>query len=75
MGDAATLDAFVPTRACGAAGWRSSFAEDLGGVEALQRGCHSAAFDGGHFSPVLDTPTHHFHRWATRRFAAPETTE
>lgn len=71
VGDAATAEEFAPTRASVAAGWRSIFAEDLGVLEALQRGRLSPAFGGGHFSPVLDTPTHHFHRWVASRFAAP----
>jgi len=75
VGDAATADAFAPTRASVVTGWRSIFAEDIDVVEALQRGRNSPAFDGGHFSPVFDTPTHHFHRWVTRRFAAHEITE
>ena len=73
VGDAATADDFTATRASVAAGWRSIFAEDLGVVEAVQRGRHFPAFDGGHFSPVLDTPTHHFHRWVARRFEPRET--
>jgi choline monooxygenase len=29
----------------------------------MQRGRASPAFDGGVFSPVMETPTHCFHRW------------
>ena len=33
-------------------------------VEGMQRGRHGVAFDGGKFSPVMDGPTHCFHKWA-----------
>jgi len=47
--------------------WRNVFMEDVGAVEGMQQGRHSSSFDGGVFSPVLDAPTHHFHRWMARR--------
>ena len=47
-------------------GWREVFSEDIAPVEEMQRGRDSTAFDGGRFSPVLDVPTHHFHRWVAR---------
>jgi len=47
--------------------WRQVFAEDVGVVEGMQRGRVSPAFDGGVFSPVMDTPTHLFHCWIARR--------
>ena len=43
--------------------WRSILVEDVGVVEGMQRGRRSPAFEGGVFSPVMDTPTHHFHKW------------
>ena len=46
-----------------AALWKEVFSEDIHVVEGMQKGRHCAAFDGGKFSPVMDSPTHLFHRW------------
>jgi len=43
--------------------WKQVFVEDIGVVEAMQRGRGASTFDGGHFSPVMDESTHHFHCW------------
>ncbi len=43
--------------------WRDIFIEDIGVVESMQKGRHASRFDGGHFSPVMDEATQHFHRW------------
>jgi phenylpropionate dioxygenase-like ring-hydroxylating dioxygenase large terminal subunit len=53
-------------RARNARMWKDVFVEDIGVVESMQRGRGASAFDGGHFSPVMDEPTHHFHAWAAR---------
>ncbi len=50
--------------------WRDIFMEDLGVVEGMQRGRHGPKFDGGKFSPVMDGPTHNFHKWVARRMLA-----
>lgn len=47
--------------------WREIFEEDIGVVEGMQRGRHASGFDGGKFSPVMDTPTHSFHAWVANR--------
>lgn len=47
--------------------WKLVFEEDIGVVEGMQRGRHAAGFDGGKFSPVMDPPTHAFHRWVAGR--------
>jgi len=39
------------------------FAEDRESVEGMQRGRQSPGYDGGRFSPVMDTPTHAIHKW------------
>lgn len=49
--------------------WRTVFLEDVSAVEGMQQGRQSPAFTGGVFSPVMDTPTHHFHLWTARRIA------
>ena len=43
--------------------WKAVFEEDIFVVEGMQRGRHAAFFDGGRFSPVMDSPTHCFHAW------------
>ena len=53
--------------------WKQVFLEDLSVVEGMQRGRHSPAFDGGRFSEVMDTTSHHFARWAARRLGADTT--
>ena len=43
--------------------WHDVFAEDIFVVEGMQKGRHGVHFDGGKFSPVMDSPTHCFHHW------------
>lgn len=50
--------------------WRDVFAEDIGVVEGMQKGRHGVYFDGGKFSPVMDGPTHVFHKWVANRMIA-----
>ena len=50
--------------------WKEVFLEDVGVVEAMQEGRWADGFDGGHFSPVMDEVTHHFHRWMANHFLA-----
>lgn len=67
LGEGAAGARFAALRAANARIWRQVFAEDVGVVEAMQRGRQSPAFDGGVFSPVMDTANHCFHRWAAAR--------
>lgn len=57
-----------PLRRANARLWEDIFVEDIGVVESMQRGRRAAAFDGGHFSAVMDESTHHFHRWIANCF-------
>ena len=50
--------------------WRAIFVEDRMVVEGMQRGRHGVMFDGGRFSPVMDNPTHDFHRWVAQQLLA-----
>ena len=50
--------------------WRDVFAEDVFVVEGMQKGRHASGFDGGKFSPVMDSPTHCFHDWVARQMTA-----
>ena len=43
--------------------WREVFMEDMFVVEGMQKGRRGPFFDGGRFSPVMDSPTHLFHQW------------
>jgi len=50
--------------------WQAVFNEDVGVVEGMQKGRHGMYFDGGKFSPVMDGPTHTFHKWVARSLLA-----
>lgn len=54
--------AMAPARDELAQRWRAINAEDIGLVEAMQRGRGADAFDGGRFSAVQDYATHFFQR-------------
>ena len=43
--------------------WHSIQSEDLMIIEGMREGRNSPVYNGGNFSPVLDNPTHHFHKW------------
>ena len=70
--EAAAAPAMEPLRQANARLWRTVFEEDLGVVEGLQRGRASPAFTGGVFSPVLEGPSHCFHRWVADGLLAPD---
>ncbi len=50
--------------------WKSVFEEDVFVVEGMQKGRHADMFDGGRFSPVMDSPTHVFHQWVAEKVDA-----
>ncbi|MEL6437240.1 MAG: aromatic ring-hydroxylating dioxygenase subunit alpha [Pseudomonadota bacterium] len=52
--------------------WKTVFEEDISVVEGMQRGRSASHFDGGRFSPVMDAPTHMFHRWVASQFLTDE---
>ena len=56
-------------RARNTAQWKTVFEEDVFVVEGMQRGRRASGFDGGRFSPVMDSPTHLFHHWIASQFA------
>ena len=47
--------------------WKTVFEEDIFVVEGMQKGRHATNFDGGRFSPVMDSPTHCFHDWVAAK--------
>lgn len=61
---------YADLRVANAALWKEIFIEDIGVVEGMQKGRRGDLFDGGKFSPAMDAPTHCFHDWVARRFAA-----
>ncbi len=67
--DTALDEAHDPLREVNARQWQSIFEEDRGVVEGMQRGRASPAFQGGVFSPVMDGPTHCFHKWVAGTLA------
>ncbi len=50
--------------------WKTVFEEDIFVVEGMQKGRHADMFDGGRFSPVMDSPTHCFHDWVAGKVQA-----
>ena len=43
--------------------WKDVMLEDINAIEGMQEGRGSPVYNGGNFSPVMDTPTHQFHKW------------
>ena len=43
--------------------WKEVQSEDLNIIEGMQEGRNSPSYNGGNFSPIMDNPTHHFHKW------------
>jgi len=66
VGDEAVSDAYAESRRRTLARWEEVFVEDVDVVQRMQQGRHSPAFQGGFFSPVMDTGTHAFHQWVAR---------
>jgi len=70
-GDAARDPAWAAMRETNAKMWHEVFAEDLFVVEGMQKGRHGVHFDGGKFSPAMDSPTHCFHHWVAAQMRRP----
>ena len=43
--------------------WKDVMLEDINAIEGMQAGRSSPVYNGGNFSPVMDSPTHQFHKW------------
>ena len=43
--------------------WKKVMLEDINAIEGMQEGRNSPAYNGGNFSPIMDQPTHQFHKW------------
>lgn len=61
--DAAFSDEYKSLREQNYKLWHSIQSEDLDIIEGMQEGRNSPVYNGGNFSPVMDNPTHHFHKW------------
>ena len=54
---------FADLRKANAKLWYGVLEEDIFVVEGMQKGRLGVHFDGGKFSPVMDSPTYCFHHW------------
>ena len=64
----AASESYADMRANNAKMWHEVFEEDLFVVEGMQKGRHGIHFDGGKFSPAMDSPTLCFHHWVASQF-------
>ena len=46
--------------------WEDIQEEDVDIIQGMQTGRNSPSYNGGNFSPVMDNPTHHFHKWVAQ---------
>ena len=46
--------------------WEDIQREDVDIIQGMQIGRNSPVYNGGNFSPVMDNPTHHFHKWVAQ---------
>ena len=57
---------YAAMRAINTEMWKTVFSEDIIVVEGTQQGRRAPGYDGGRFSPIMDKPTHHFHKWVVK---------
>ena len=61
--DSANGPEFAEMRKKNAEFWKEVMSEDIKAIEGMQEGRNSPAYNGGNFSPIMDNPTHEFHKW------------
>ena len=61
--ESATSDKYKEIRKKNFLFWQEVMSEDITAIEGMQKGRASPAYNGGNFSPIMDTPTHMFHKW------------
>ena len=61
--ESASSDEYKEIRKKNFAFWQEVMNEDIAAIEGMQKGRSSPAYNGGNFSPVMDTPTLMFHKW------------
>lgn len=66
VGEESRDKTYAPHRETTLKNWDGVFREDIFAVERMQKGRSSPGFTGGAFSPEMDGPTLHFHRWVAR---------
>jgi len=49
--------------------WQEVMNEDVNAIEGMQEGRKSPAYNGGNFSPIMDTPTLMFHKWVANNLS------
>jgi choline monooxygenase len=70
VGDQVLSPRFTQLRKAQHTFWREVFAEDIDVVMGMQAGRASPGFDGGVLTPVMDSATAAFHRWAGKRLGS-----
>ena len=50
--------------------WKDVMLEDIKAIEGMQEGRNSPVYNGGNFSPIMDNPTHQFHKWVASNLIA-----
>ncbi len=61
--ESASSDEYIEIRKKNFTFWQEVMNEDIAAIEGMQKGRSSPAYNGGNFSPVMDTPTLMFHKW------------
>ena len=61
--ESASSDEYKEIRKKNFAFWQEVMNEDVAVIEGMQKGRSSPVYNGGNFSPVMDTPTLMFHKW------------
>ena len=61
--ESASSDEYKEIRKKNFAFWQEVMNEDVAAIEGMQKGRSSHVYNGGNFSPVMDTPTLMFHKW------------
>ena len=46
--------------------WEVIQKEDIDIIQGMQTGRNSPIYNGGNFSPIMDNPTQHFHKWVAQ---------
>jgi len=64
--DSAYSDDYKEMRKENSKFWKEIMEEDIFAVEGMQAGRNSPIYNGGNFSPIMDNPTHQFHKWIAK---------
>ena len=65
--DSAESEGFKEMRKKNLKFWQEILSEDIDVIEGMQAGRSSPAYNGGNFSPVMDTSTLMFHKWVVNK--------